>query len=108
MKLPRVRVTVRRLMIAVAVAGAGLGLLAESRSCFLRLSEHHGAMAGTMVVGTPTEWSGTGYAPIHFADPEGRVVPLPRSRWHRQVAAVYRAASDRPWFPTDPLLPEPE
>ena len=108
MRRPRLRSTVRRMMLAVAITGAVLGLLAERRSRFLRLAEHYRARAGTWVLDRPILESTPRYSPFSFIDPDGRDVPIPRSRWHRQLAATYRAAAARPWLPVEPDPPEPE
>lgn len=87
--MPRVRLTVRELMIAVAIVGAGLGILAERRARFLRIAARHEEAARPFPLYT------------------GYFVPL-ETWWHAELQAKYERAARSPWLPVgaDPPCPK--
>jgi hypothetical protein len=91
---PRVRLTVRRPMVAVAIAGFLLGLVVplERRSAsFQSLASAH--------------WSeGFGWASYGHGSSETN----PRGAWHWEMFRKYDEATRRPWLPVLPDPPQPE
>ena len=104
MRLPRVRFTVRRMMIAVAIAGALLGLLAYARGLqdrsadYQRLATEHQfqsfLLTGYMVT------NGTNNETSRKFDSELR-------SHHDRIRFKYERAARYPWLPVDPDPPEP-
>ena len=103
MPLPRVRFTVRRLMVAVAIAGLiwGSGLFILRRSERFRwLERHHDMRTSHHIITTPyytALWNGVGE----------RVSPG-KARWHVEMARKYDFAARFPFLPVPPDPPEPE
>ncbi len=100
MKIPEVRFTVRRAMVAVAVIALGLGLpieLMRRRERLLTISLDHvgpAAMEGTLII---TD-EGPAYAGI--ASEKGR--------WHEAMRRKYDYYGHRPWLPIPSDPPEPK
>src|SRR5262245_40028901 len=98
--LSRVRLTVRRMMIAIAVVATLLGVgleLIRRRERFLRISVEHAveaAMEGTLVV--------TDQGPAYVG------VKTEKGRWHEFTHQKYEYLGRRPWLPVPPDPPEPE
>ena len=100
--MPRVRFTVRRLMIAVAIVallGYGARTLKDRRARFeARATEEYwlfidaSAYNGSWPTGTP------------WPPPQSNS----KSRHHEKLAAKYRHATRYPWLPVEPDPPEPE
>jgi hypothetical protein len=102
--LPRVRFTVRRLMIAVAVLALLLGATAirQRRAHFQSLADYHAVQArhiqsshGSMI------------------RPGGTLVHVPlgspsRAAYHKDMAIKYEHAASRPWMTVEPDPPLPE
>ena len=99
MKRPRVRFTVRRIMVAVAIVAICCWTVAdmERRSRFRRLAEHHSSKmypdiacnaGGLYIVG------------------EG-IVSQDRVSWHRALHDKYERAARRPWLLVNPDPPMP-
>jgi hypothetical protein len=90
MRLPRVRFTVRRMMVAVALIASVLGLLVwmdrRAREFRDRRDYHR------------TCWS---------AIDEGFDVEPAPAAYHRTMAEKYRRAAERSWLPIEPDPPEP-
>src|SRR3954468_14385090 len=107
MRLPRVRVTVRGMMVAVAVVGAALGGLAgldRRRARLERLGSDHRARVVCVLAGSPGPDGVYAYEPRGF-DQRGR--PTSRrqraaDRWHEAMAQKYRRAARYPWLPVAP------
>jgi hypothetical protein len=94
MRLPRVRFTVRRLMIAVAIVGLMLGLTLwmKRRSAeFQKKARFYDGMFITMF------WQ-------DHSPPPG----LAHNLWVGEMATKYRYAASYPWWPVEPDPPEPE
>jgi hypothetical protein len=100
MKLPRPRLTIRRLMVLVAIAGLILGAaipLLERRRRFARIMNSHWAEVD--------RWA----LKVGLFRPEtiGRS-PTAKVGWHAEMASKYRHAARYPWLPVWPDPPEPE
>jgi hypothetical protein len=90
MRPPRVRFTVRRMMVAVAILANVLGLLVwvDRRATQFRDRRDFHRM----------HWS---------AIDEGFAVEAAQAAYHRAMAEKYRGAAERPWLPVEPDPPEP-
>ncbi len=105
MPLPRVRFTVRRLMVAVAIVAAvlaGLEALRMRRAEFQRVSvlhRRHLLTLGRWELLDPV---------AQRADEEAQARGDPRKSWHLHLADKYRRAARYPWLPVAPDPPEPE
>ncbi len=94
MNLPRVRVTVRWLMVAVALIGLALGLthwLRRRAERFNQLSRWH--QRNVLEIA---------YGPGPFPEKEARL------RHHRRLTEKYERAARHPYFSVAPDPPEPE
>ncbi len=98
--LTRVRLTVRRMMVAIAVAGTLLGVgieLMRRRERFLAISEVHvgyAGLEGTLVI--------TGEGPAYVG------LRTEKGRWHELMRRKYDYYARHPWLPVPPDPPEPE
>ncbi len=92
MKLPRVRFTVRRMMVAVAAVACifWASLLIERRRRFLIIIDSH-------------RMPDARFLRYHDADYELRLI-----RWHDEMQAKYEFAAAHPWLPVAPDPPAPE
>jgi hypothetical protein len=98
MTLPRVRFTVRRLMVAVAVAAVVLGGLAyAARLAQLRRLYYRRA--------TELRYAEQTYRHPSYRDEVQDVAAANRLG---QMAEKYEKAADRPWLPVAPDPAEPE
>ena len=88
MPLPRVRFTVRRMMVATAIAGLVLGL-GGRHAQFRRIAEFHSAKYRKLAYGS-------------------QIVRVFKIRWHAAMAEKYAHASRYPFLPVAPDPPEPE
>jgi hypothetical protein len=95
MPMPRVRFTVRRMMIDVVLAAfltlPVARMLGRSRE-FERLSREHRTQAGAVA------YSGVG----------GLFFASVKSDWHYRLSMKYRRAARAPWLPVAPDPTEPE
>jgi hypothetical protein len=106
MRVPRLRFTMRRLMVAVALLSLLLGLVAR-RQRLLRLSTYHAEQSyRTMIV----QQSNLPAAVDSFGgqEPGAYLFPTPRSEWHTRMSMKYEVAASHPWLPVDPDSPPPE
>jgi hypothetical protein len=100
MPLPRVRFTVRRMMVAVAVVALALsGGVWAAR--MMALSKAYEARCYELAVmrrkeGGPSVNWGHGHRPLSA-----------RQEWLRQMSIKYRYASCFPWLPVEPDPPAP-
>lgn len=109
MRVPRVRFTIRSLMIAVAVVGTVLGVVLERRSRFLRLAEYHRSqIVGAHLVqalmrnrGCVTYWMDANGRTVSSAQPA-------KDQWHNELSSKYLLAARCPWLPVEGDPPEPE
>jgi hypothetical protein len=93
MRLPRVRFTVRRMMVAVAVLSLLIGWGIES-----------GRREGRFRTAARVHWLASfGRAP----DGPGQVTEA-GLRWHDRMAEKYDRAARYPWLPVEPDPPEPK
>ncbi len=94
MKLPRVRFTVRRMMVAVAVASLALGLSQWMRRRSGRFDEIHRrhVRASFEIAYSSGPWS----------DKEARMT------YHWRMITKYERAARYPFLPVAPDPPEPE
>jgi hypothetical protein len=98
MRIPRVRFTVRRMMIAVAIVALALSFFVWNRR-MARLSMEYDMQSLT--------YRGSGGPRPRFPVP----IPSPltdRERWEDEMAARYRRAARYPWLPVAPDSPQPE
>ena len=92
MRMPRVRFTVRRMMVVVAIVALGLWVqvLRTRRSAFLRVAETHRRQAALLRIDTH------GIVPPDWFDRKER------------LARKYSYAAAHPWLPVEPGPPGPE
>ena len=96
MRLPRIQLTIRRIMIAVAVVGVAFSMPAALRrrsESFSRISQAHFRVANAqyfLPLGSPMR------------------VSLACWRWHVQLGRRYQSAATRPWLPVESDPPKPE
>jgi hypothetical protein len=91
MRLPRVRFTVRRLMVIVAIVGMAIGL---SRWLWLR------SLAFDRLAGFHSIRS-------NYGNPLDANVQM-KLTYHNALWNKYRRAARHPWLPIEPDPPEPE
>jgi hypothetical protein len=124
MRLPRVRFTIRRLMIAVAVVGVGLGIEGYRRrlvsvsvrrrqvAMAYRLDAQMykvEAMAAELERTTPKGFVGfTADNPSGPIDDDGIARRFRLATHYQELAVKYRRASGYPWLPVGPDPPAPE
>ncbi len=98
MRIPRLRFTVRRMMVAVAIAAIVMGGLAERHYRFAKLSDHHlAALVALIPKVRASIAAGDDENPIHE-----------RGFWHAKMRAKYFRAARYPWLPVAPDPPEPK
>ena len=93
MRLPRVRFTVRRMMVLVAILGLMIAAFERRQRFGWIASEHRAHVPKHMF---PTK-------PVGMGDKEWR--PL---EWHESMARKYEYAASHPWLPVAPDPPEPK
>jgi hypothetical protein len=89
--MPRVRFTLRRMMVAVAVVAIGLGVvdwIGRRAARFRALWAYHINRVG--LVSSPNPWP-------HEV----------QGIYHLKMGEKYRVAALRPWLPVEPDPPEP-
>lgn len=121
-RLPRVRFTVRRLMVAVAVAAVLMGLVAQGlrRASLLRLADYHAREARryrTIVVSSASVAADyrAGRPGLEGDYEAGARLYSDQVRWfgpladhHEALRGKYERAARRPWLPVEPDLPPPQ
>jgi hypothetical protein len=93
MRLPRMQLTIRRMMIAVAVVGVAFSIPAALRrrsEAFAQIYQAHFRAANALL----------------FSPPRPMRVSL--FHWHIQLGRKYQAAATRPWLPVESDPPKPE
>jgi hypothetical protein len=131
MRLPRVRFTVRRLMIAVAIVGVLLAAGLEARWMHRKYREYATrASLHSYCERLYSEWASSdikkeadrrskfeknGQAGfddwvLHLADYYGRRAAKETlwANYHARMKSKYEVAMRRPWLPVEPDPPEPE
>jgi hypothetical protein len=110
MRLPRVRFTVRRLMVAVAIVGLlmGTGLWAvRMRTLSAAYRERAFEFGGEPAVGRNLDFKviteDGEYISVHKDENYWL-----RREWGHKLAEKYRRLADRPWLPVEPDPPPPE
>jgi hypothetical protein len=96
MKLPRVRFTVRRMMVLGVIVGIALGFVTEMsrrRDRDTRLAAYHAGMRDQK---------------RRLADERSIWAENAKGQWHEGLWKKYREASRRPWLPISADPPEPE
>lgn len=105
MRLPRLRFTVRSLMVAVAILGV-LALVFRSYETnrrkvrFDALANYHRMMEVTTAVER--------YGPDGAGHNVHSTLATPRSQFHNQMSWKYENASNQPWLPVESDPPEPK
>ena len=98
MRLPRLRFTVRRLMLAVAIVAVILGAASGVRrraERFRMIESYHRRNYHFSFVGNPS------------LDAEKTAKFIARNNWHNAMTMKYGDAADHPWLPIPPDPPEP-
>ena len=103
MRLPRVRLTVRRLMVAVAV----VALCLTAWSYWDRRDERYFEFAVKAMSHTTLAVAYETGRPIGSLRERARVNPR-KAAYHAALARKYEYAASRPWLPVLPDPPEPE
>ena len=103
MEVPRVRFTVRRLMVAVAVVGSMIAFIELRKREFTALADDHYAK---QVVEVACSKGGS----IYEKRSGGMATEIERNAdvWHRLLESKYRYAAAHPWLPVAPDPPVPE
>jgi len=116
MGIPRVRFTVRRLMVAVAVVALAFGIvrLWAARQLYLeKAAEHAGFRA--LVLRSPNTiayWESRWTAqreglPARYPWPGGPPFVPAMAKYHDAMRIKYERAARYPWLPIEPDLPKP-
>ncbi len=95
MKLPRIRITVRRLMVVVAMVGALLGTLIAVRASRVRQANQHRLLSTTR---EQRRLHGTSIPDSTWTA---------KKLWHAEMSNKYERAARSPWLPVGPDPPEP-
>jgi hypothetical protein len=110
MKLPRVRFTVRQMMIAVAfvaLVSAGWVECARMEAAMVkrRLEYSLRAIDHSLAESAHTHgrWPGCFISP----PPETSIIDPKKAAYHAAMARKWSAAADRPWLPVEPDPPQP-
>ena len=96
--LPRMRVSIRLMMVLVAIAALLSHQVFERRNRFLRLARSHESQIALYLLST------NGLAACG-RNSLGKPVTEGESNWHEAMGARYRTAAKEPWIP---LGPDPE
>jgi hypothetical protein len=123
MTLPRVRFTVRRMMVAVAVVGPLVGLMMRHLQ-FRRMVAFHDSQVfeSFEIKPLPRKAGSPGLAlasitvfnrfgrPVDCVDQAGDAMKrlASRSAWHEALRRKFEYAATHPWLPVAPDPPEPE
>jgi hypothetical protein len=113
MKVPRVRFTMRLMMVAAAVVGTVLGLAHwfESRAAWLRARRDFHSDRWTLTIVEPRGEDGRVTGPLQVTEYGGRPVDGLRARrelWNYRMFKKYIKAAENPWLPVEPDPPEPK
>jgi hypothetical protein len=111
MRLPRVRFTLREMMIAVAITAAVLGFVLERRTRFRSLSNEFLKKRGELGLSDlemhlyflPAQGD-----PNEHHDRERASHPIIEyARYHDQMTDKYKLAASQPWLPVESDPPPP-
>ncbi len=112
MKLPRVRFTVRRMMVAVAILAIGFAALAlgirsedyREKAEYAAIWETYNAELADNMERHREAWAHIGDVPVEI-----RIAKCGRLRdYYRDYKQKYRRLARYPWLPVAPDPPEPE
>jgi hypothetical protein len=109
MKLPKPRLTVRRMMIAVAIVGLLLGALVAARAWMEDRRRRFDDLATwhfQQVSQYQTPYFGGGGPSELVREYEAKYGS--KIAYHKRMNAKYVRAYRRPWLPVEPDPPEPE
>ena len=111
-RLPRVRFTVRRLMIVVAIVGFCVGYFAMWQRAALRreLATYH-AIRAKNAKSWISDRKGGYFRPSYFKDPQIAKVAAVYERmmfFHQEMSRKWEDASRHPWLAVAPDPPEPK
>jgi hypothetical protein len=105
MRMPAVRFTIRRMMVAVAIVGVMLWTtlwLGTRIRAYRWMAQYHAVHRWTVPMAGPP-----GTAP-RGVDSRGEVTSADRNRWHAALEAKYLRAAQYPWLSIEPDPPEPK
>jgi hypothetical protein len=107
MRLPRVRLTLRWMMVAMAVQAAVLWV-AEREVRFRRLAEYHSLRSEADIICCVMLVTDDGQQTSLVESATGTPTTLPRRDWHRALREKYEKAARSPWLSValDPPRPE--
>ncbi len=112
MKLPRVRFTVRRMMVAVVIASLLFGIVAgllRRRAAFQLLAEKYDRKAsreyfdGQIIVPPSSK-----FEPATPAEIRRQEIHYKLGEYYLGLMSKYKRAANRPWLPVAPDPPEAE
>lgn len=106
MRLPRVRFTVRAMMVAMAVLPP-VCWVAERALRFRRLAEYHSLRSSADIVSGALRTDG-GKATYLVEGGTGAPTTPARVDWHRMLYEKYAKAARSPWLDVAPDPPRPD
>ena len=101
MRFPRVRFTVRRMMVAVAIGAVSFGVLVDRVSRFRRLCAYYGPRMCTTYGGPKRAWDVFGYKILDYGAYEQEL------RHNVRMFHKYDFAARYPFLPVSPDPPTP-
>ena len=104
MRLPRLRFTVRRMMVGVAILAIPCWIV-ERGSRFQGLAKDHRSKAG--VLGFDFNVS-SGARKLLITGEDGKPLSKAQHEWHSTLGDKDGQAASRPWLPVEPDPPEPK
>ena len=105
MRLPRVRFTVRRMMVAVAVVA--VAALIQGGEFLRRRSHDYAARADNYAVELTLGGAEEPWPPITAEEIISEQRKAERLRYYSAMEQKYRHAARRPWLPVEPDPPPP-
>ena len=96
MRLPRIRMTTRRWMVAVAIVGIVLGVTIERHNRFRKIADYHQGEI-MKLARRLAAFAGSSDHPL-----------IPRLDSHESMRLKYEHAARYPWLPVEPDPPEPQ
>ena len=94
LSLPRMRLSIRSMMLVVVIAAVFCQQVFERRNRFIILAQSHESQIARDFFGNQ-HW-------LVGLSSSGKVVTDWESKWHETMAARYRAAAKSPWIPLGP------
>ncbi len=113
MRFPRMRFSVRHLMVAVAIVALCLGFVSWMKQRSARLYAiglFHRDQIVAILAGAPDANGKFHYSPMDIDQKLRRVSERQRRKdiWREEMAQKYWRASEQPWLPVAADTPEPE